>query len=150
MGNFFGQLFSNTVLVAGLCAWAIAQILKAALYAIVNRRFDASRLIGDGGFPSGHSATVTAASMAALLRYGIGSFEFAVTCIVASVVMHDAMGVRFEAGKQAKVINDIVEFFDMDGKDLTDEEKLKELVGHTPIQVGAGFLLGLLVGFFVR
>ena len=76
---------------------------------------------------------------------------FAVAAILAIVVMHDAMGVRLETGKQAKAINDMQEFINkMSGKELTDEEKLKEFVGHTPLQVCMGALLGIVVGITVN
>ena len=150
MGNAITELFSNRVLIPALVSWAVAQVIKTILYAIVHKEISLDRLFGDGGFPSGHSATVTALAISTAFIYGLGSFEFAVTAILAIVVMHDAMGVRLETGKQAKIINDIVEFFDKAGSDLTDEEKLKELVGHTPLQVIAGFLLGVVVAFLMR
>lgn len=143
------DLFSNKILMSGIIAWAVAQAVKTILFTIVNRKFDASRIFGDGGFPSGHSATVTAVAISSAILYGAGSFQFAISCILAIIVMHDATGVRLETGKQAKIINDIIDFFNMDGKDLTDEEKLKELVGHTPTQVAAGFLLGVIVAVLV-
>ncbi len=84
---------------------------------------------------------------AAAKLYGAGSFEFAITAILAVIVMHDAMGVRLETGKQAKLLNEILATFrTLDGKKLT-EDKLKEFVGHTPLQVLAGALLGIAIGF---
>ena len=144
MQQFFKDFFSNVPLMAALCAWLAAQVLKAVFYTIINRKFEPERLVGDGGFPSGHSATVTALCMACLLQYGASSSEFALSFILAVIVMHDARGVRWETGKQAKVINDIVAFFESAGSDLTSEEKLKELVGHSPLQVFAGMVIGAL------
>ena len=96
--------------------------------------------------PSGHSATVTAVAVSAGIQCGLSSPVFAVATILAIVVMHDAMGVRLETGKQAKVINDMVEMINkLGGTELTNEEKLKEFVGHTPLQVAMGFVLGIIV-----
>lgn len=105
--------------------------------------------------PSGHSATVTAMATASAIYYGFGSFEFAISCMMAIIVMHDAMGVRRETGKQGKVLNEIIEFLQTEGLvdafQKTDhvyefwEATLKELVGHTPSQVVAGAFLGFLI-----
>ena len=101
-----------------------------------------ARLLGDGGWPSGHSATVTSLAMFAGLRCGFHSFEFAAAAVFAIVVCHDAMGVRLETGKQAEIINELVEAFERISKEKVAEEKLKIFVGHTPIQVLAGIAIG--------
>lgn len=145
--NWFQQLIGNKVLVNGFAAWIIAQILKTLIYAIINRKLHVRRLVGDGGMPSSHSATVTSIAATCGLTYGLGSFQFGVTVILAFIVMHDAMGVRKETGKHAMILNDIVEFIDSMGKDISPEEKLKEFVGHTPMQVIAGAALGLIIAF---
>ena len=142
--NWFQELLSNPFLLIGLSSWFWAQFIKTIIHAIVTKSIDFTRLIGDGGMPSGHSATVSSLATAAALVYGLGSFEFAMAFIFAIVVCKDAMGVRLETGKQAAIINDIVEAFNV----LTSEEKLpdaklKEFVGHTPLQVIAGILLGI-------
>ena len=142
--NWFQKLLSNPFLLIGLSSWFWAQLIKTIIHAIVTKSIDFTRLIGDGGMPSGHSATVSSLATAAALAYGLGSFEFAMAFIFAIVVCKDAMGVRLETGKQAAIINDIVEAFNV----LTSEEKLpdaklKEFVGHTPLQVIAGILLGI-------
>ena len=142
--NWFQELLSNPFLLIGLSSWFWAQLIKTIIHAIVTKSIDFTRLIGDGGMPSGHSATVSSLATAAALVYGLGSFEFAMAFIFAIVVCKDAMGVRLETGKQAAIINDIVEAFNV----LTSEEKLpdaklKEFVGHTPLQVIAGILLGI-------
>ena len=142
--NWFTNILKNPFLMTAVSSWTIAQVLKAILNAIVNKKFTLERLFGDGGMPSGHSATVTSLAVYSLLAHGPGSFQFAVTAVLAVIVCHDAMGVRMETGKQAVVINDLVELFEsLTGKDLPDGE-LKELVGHTPLQVLAGMLLGVL------
>ena len=142
--NWFQELLSNGFLLVALSSWFWAQLIKTILHAIVTKRVDFTRLVGDGGMPSGHSATVSSLATAAALVYGPGSFEFAIALVFAIVVCKDAMGVRLETGKQAAIINDIVEAFNV----LTSEEKLpdaklKEFVGHTPLQVIAGILLGI-------
>ncbi len=142
--NWFQELLSNGFLLVALSSWFWAQLIKTILHAIVTKRVDFTRLVGDGGMPSGHSATVSSLATAAALVYGLGSFEFAIALVFAIVVCKDAMGVRLETGKQAAIINDIVEAFNV----LTSEEKLpdaklKEFVGHTPLQVIAGILLGI-------
>lgn len=138
------ELLANRVLISGLVGWGAAQVLKTIIYALMHHTLDLTRIFGDGGMPSGHSATVSSLATAAALVYGLGSFEFAIALVFAIVVCKDAMGVRLETGKQAAIINDIVEAFNV----LTSEEKLpdaklKEFVGHTPLQVIAGILLGI-------
>ena len=145
----FGELLQNQILLCGCLGWGIAQVLKTIIYAGLNKKWDFRRMFGDGGMPSGHSATVTAMAVRSLMVFGIGSFEFAVTCMLAIIVMHDARGVRQETGKQAKVIKDLASFLESMGRDITDEEKLKEFVGHTPLQVIAGSFIGILVALLL-
>lgn len=146
MNSFVSWLTSclgNRVLWAGLVSWAVAQVAKAIINFIVTKDFSVERLFGDGGMPSGHSATVTAVSLSVGIECGFGSPEFAIACVMAIIVMHDAMGVRYETGKQAKVINRMMQLFsDMGSADISGQKKLKEFVGHSPMQVFAGFLLG--------
>ncbi len=136
------ELVKNPVLIAGISSWLLAQIAKFIIYAIVNKTFDISRLHGDGGMPSGHSATVSATAMMCALTCGFGSPEFAIAFVLATVVCHDAMNVRYEAGKQAALLNDFVEWFNDTMKVGFTEKKLKEFLGHTPLQVVVGILLG--------
>ena len=137
-------LFDNRFLIIPLTAWFTAQILKTLIYWIINRKFDITRMFGDGGMPSGHSATVTSLAALAALVYGRSSFEFAVCAILAIIVCHDAMGVRLETGKQAEVLNDLIEVIDLLTTEELPEVKLKEFVGHTPVQVFAGIIVGIL------
>lgn len=141
--NHFYSIFTNPFLMTGVCSWFIAQVLKTIIYFIINKKFDIHRLFGDGGMPSGHSATVTSLVTISALAYGTGSFEFAVTAILAIIVCHDAMGVRLETGKQAAVLNDLMDIIDMLTTEKLPEVKLKEFVGHTPIQVLAGMFVGI-------
>ena len=139
-------LINNHLLVNALAAWVAAQVLKTVIHAVVNRTLDIHRLFGDGGMPSGHSATVTAMAATAGLEYGLDSAVFAISAIVAIVVMHDAMGVRREAGKHAKALNDLLKTV---SSDLEPEVKLQEFLGHTPLQVCSGALLGLVVALIL-
>lgn len=142
-------LTGNKIWMSAITGWFVAQVLKTLIHTLFTRKFDPERLIGSGGMPSSHAATVCAMAAAAGRLYGLGSFEFAITAILAIIVMHDAMGVRLETGKQAKLLNEIIATFrTLDGKALT-EEKLKEFVGHTPLQVLAGALLGTAIGFWM-
>lgn len=148
MQEFFIEVFSNRILIAGALGWLTAQVLKTIIYAITNHGIDWHRLVGDGGMPSGHSATVTALAVSCGIELGFDSPLFAVACFIAIIVMHDAMGVRLETGKQSKVLNHLVEV--VYAKDLSPEEKLKEFVGHTPLQVFFGFLLGLVIAIVIH
>ena len=124
----------------------LSQIAKTIIHLIINKRLVWERLFGDGGMPSSHSATVTAAAVTAGLLTGWDSPLFAIAAIMALIVMHDAMGVRQETGKQAKVINSLVDLFNSLGSgELTPEETLKEFVGHTRRQVYVGALFGAAV-----
>lgn len=146
MKDSFDLLISNRILITGAVAWMVSQVLKTIIYMIVNKEFSFERLMGDGGIPSSHSATVTSIAAMTGITQGWDSPIFAIAFFFAVIVMHDAMGVRLETGKQAKVLNDLTEFMeDMLGQDLTPEDKLKELVGHTPIQVFSGFVLGIVI-----
>ena len=150
--NWLLELITNPFLLTSLSSWFVAQVLKTILYAIENKKLDFERMVGDGGMPSGHSATVTSLSVFCGLSFGFGSFQFAVTAILAIIVCHDAMGVRLETGKQAEVINELTKTIELLSSKEWTQEKLKEFVGHTPIQVLAGILLGIvnaLVMFFL-
>lgn len=138
------DLITNPFFITAVSSWLVAQVLKVIIYGIINKKLDLERLFGDGGMPSGHSATVSSLAVISGLLYGTGSFEFAISAIVAIIVCHDAMGVRLETGKQAAVINEIVRSFSMLAEENLPEVKLKEFVGHTPIQVMAGILIGVI------
>ena len=140
--NWFQELLSNPFLLIGLFRRMHSGVRKSCPR-MAMRSIDFTRLIGDGGMPSGHSATVSSLATAAALVYGLGSFEFAMAFIFAIVVCKDAMGVRLETGRQAVIINDIVEAFNSLASEKLPEAKLKEFVGHTPLQVIAGILLGV-------
>jgi acid phosphatase family membrane protein YuiD len=144
----FFRMFINPVLLVPTCSWLLAQVLKTIINAVMNKKMEWSRLVGDGGMPSGHSATVSALATMVGFTVGFDSVEFAIAAVLAVVVMHDASGVRLETSKQAATIISMVEVIndylsESDTNIKTD--KLKVLVGHTPLQVLFGSLLGIAV-----
>ncbi|MBR7178869.1 MAG: divergent PAP2 family protein [Oscillospiraceae bacterium] len=148
--DWFWDLITNPYLLTALSAWFVAQAVKTVLYAVMNGRIDWERLVGDGGMPSGHSATVTSLALFCALMHGTHTHEFAVSAILAIIVCHDAMGVRQETGKQAILINEIVDTFEkLTVEHEIPEIELKEFVGHTPLQVVAGVLVGALTALFM-
>ena len=147
--QYLQDFLNNRILIAALVAWAIAQAIKAILYTIVNREFKFERLVGSGGMPSSHAATVCAMSTAVAMQFGLASFEFAISFVLTSVVLHDARGVRQEAGKQAVTITAIIDHLIKEGKIIElPEWELKELIGHTPLQVLIGSIVGIGVGLW--
>lgn len=140
----------NYILTVSLSAWFIAQVLKTAINAVIEKKIRLERMWGDGGMPSAHSATVCSLVVATGRYAGTNSAIFAVAAVMAIITMHDAMGVRRETGEQAKILNRIIEdWMDMGSKNapFLADKHLKEMVGHTPIEVISGALLGTLVGF---
>ncbi len=138
-------IFQNQTLMSAAIAWFIAQFIKTLIDYRISGKFNPERLTGSGGMPSSHSATVSALVVSSLMRYGAASSEFSFSFILACVVMYDARGVRLETGKQAKILNAILSENPFEWKGEILEERLKELVGHTPLQVLVGALLGILV-----
>ena len=148
--NILYDLAHNHIFITAGVAWAIAQIIKTIIDFIINGKVNCERLIGSGGMPSCHSATVCALATISMLTYGAGSFEFAVTLMLAIIVMYDARGVRRETGTQAVIINEIMDYLSnpLDDRYKDPEfsqEKLKEFIVHTPFQVICGAILGVLV-----
>ena len=148
--SFWERIFGNEVLICAVAGWTVAQVLKTLIDFSLNKSFTPERLVGSGGMPSSRSATVCGLTTSAGLCYRMESFEFAICFILASVVMYDAIGVRQETGKQAKLLNLIMEqdFFHLDNEQF--QKRLKEFVGHTPLQVLAGAILGILIAFLVH
>ena len=141
----------NRILLAAFIAWFLAQFSKAVIYGIINKKFSWERFCGDGGMPSSHTAIVMSMATITGLQQGWDSPLFAIAAVLALIVMHDAMGVRQETGKQAKVINNMLKLFESMGRgDLTPENALKEFVGQTRRQVTVGAFLGILVGVIMH
>ena len=148
--NFWNDLLKNETLVISCVAWFVAQVLKTIIDFRIYRSFHPERLVGSGGMPSSHSSTVCALATCALLLYGIDSFQFSVSFILGVVVMYDATGVRLETGKQAVVLNALLRENPFEWKGEILEQKLKEFVGHTPLQVLAGAVLGIVIALVMH
>lgn len=148
--GFWDKLLSNEVLISAIIGWTVAQVLKTLIDFALNRSFSPERLVGSGGMPSSHSATVCGLTTASALCYGVDSFQFAISFVLAAVVMYDAIGVRQETGKQARLLNLIMEqdWFNLNDQEI--QQRLKEFVGHTPLQVAAGAALGIILAFLVH
>lgn len=140
-------LFDNRVLIAAFLAWAIAQVSKTVLDFIRQRKLIFSRLVSSGGMPSSHSALVTGLATATGRLNGLGSATFAIAVVLASIVMYDAAGVRRAVSIQARILNQMIDEL-FEGQPIA-EKRLRELIGHTPIQVVAGGLLGVAVGLIL-
>lgn len=134
-------LMQNKVFITAVTAWATAQILKVLTNYLKEQKLNIERLVGAGGMPSSHSALVVSLATAVGLQLGWHSPLFAIACVLAAIVMYDAAGVRRAAGKQAKILNTLItEYYT---HHAIREGRLKELLGHTPVEVFAGALLGV-------
>ena len=139
-------IFHNKILMITLSVWAIAQCIKVGLSVIRERRFDFRWFIGTGGMPSSHAAGACALATTCGLQLGVQSVSFALAAVFALVTMFDAQGVRRATGQQAQILNQILDDIYFEGK--IEANRLKELVGHTPIQVVIGALIGIILGVF--
>jgi len=137
----------NPVLLAALLSWFLAQAVKIPIYFFQAGKWNFALLFASGGMPSSHSAMVSAASYAIGLFYGFDTPLFAVAAVIAMIVIHDATGVRREAGRQAAAINSILE--DLARGKFAGQEKLREMLGHTPIEAFSGMFLGLAIAQIV-
>lgn len=145
--NDFSQVLDNKVLLCVIIAWIAAQGTKVIWSLIKNKKFDAERIMGSGGMPSAHSASVVAATFAIGELAGYGSPIFGLAGIFSFIVMYDAANVRMAAGKQAKVINRIIK--EIGEHKFHMDKELKELLGHTYLEVLVGMLLGIIIGITV-
>ncbi len=136
--------FKNSIFVTAILSWFVAQVIKVILVLLIEKKLDFRRLIGSGGMPSSHSSFVVSLATSVGLVEGFSSSIFALSVVFALVVMYDAAGVRRAAGKQAKILNKMVEEW---GKEEFYEtgKKLKELLGHTPFEVFLGAILGIVI-----
>ena len=145
---YFGILTKNPVIDCALLAWFLAQFIKVVLDLVLLRRFDVKRFVSSGGMPSSHSSMVVACTVAIGKLYGTADPVFALAVVFSAVVMYDACNVRRSAGDTAKLVNQLLAHVER----LTAEdfaEDLKEVMGHTPLQVLMGALLGVAVGLLV-
>ena len=136
-------IFQNRVLWCAVAAWFVAQALKIPTYWLVEKKLDWTRFFGSGGMPSSHSAFVVSLAIMVGATEGFHTAAFAIAVVLAAVVMYDASGVRHETGVQGQVLNEIIQKVFVDGQPITDVE-LKELVGHTKVEVAGGFIVGVL------
>lgn len=143
MGEFVLALVRNEVFMSAFLSWVLAQVIKTIIHLSMTKKFVPERLIGSGGMPSCHSAAVCAMVTALIINEGVGSNYVAIAGLLAIVVMYDATGVRRETGNQAKLLNELIDMFTKDGSTLSNGDKLKEFVGHTPLQVLVGAILGI-------
>ena len=142
--NYPKDFFGNEVLMCALLSWVVAQALKVLLSLIMDKRLDWRRCFGMGGMPSSHSALTFSLMLMTGLRYGFGSVEFALAFSLAAIVIYDAMGVRAETGKQGAALNQILREVLIEGQPIT-QQRFKELVGHTPLEVAGGIVVGLIM-----
>jgi len=141
------QILGNKILVTAFIGYFVAQLTKIIIEAIMDHTFSFRRMFsGNGGMPSSHSATVCALATMTGFTLGVGSFEFALSVVFAIIVMVDASGVRRETGNQAVILNELMEYFAKlkDNPPRFSHDKLKELIGHTPLQVQVGAALGVI------
>ncbi|CVK19649.1 divergent PAP2 family protein [Sporomusa sphaeroides] len=145
MAEFLAGIGKNVILMTAITAWFTAQVLKTITAYWRHGAFNAERLVGAGGMPSSHTALVVSLAVGLALREGLESDLFAVSVILAGIVMYDAAGVRRAAGKQAKVINKLVR--EMRVEHTVRETRLKELLGHTPLEVLGGAVHGFVIAY---
>ena len=142
----FGDIINNRILWVALAASLVAQVLKLMVDYGVNRKINIRVLVETGGMPSSHASTVTALATAVGQVKGWSSVEFAIATVFAIIVMYDAAGVRQAAGKQARILNQIIDEVFYEHQNF-NEDRLKELLGHTPKQVIMGFILGVAIAW---
>ena len=144
---FITNILNNKILMISVFSWMTAGIIKVLVNLIITKKINLLLIMSSGGMPSSHTATVVSLLLSVGMYRGLDTAEFAIASIFAIVVIHDAMGVRFETGKQAKILNQII--FDTNIFSDINEEKLKEYVGHTPLQTLCGAIVGILVFIFM-
>jgi len=153
MPEFITGILSNYIIKVAALSWLTAQVLKTLINLALTKQFKAERLVGAGGMPSSHTALVVSAAIATARQCGTASPEFALAALFAAVVMYDAMGVRYAAGEQAKVINRLVdEWLDtvnFDQERIPHFKELKEMLGHTPLEVIGGIIVGVVISLIV-
>lgn len=142
--NFFKELYTNQQLITALLSWFFAQLLKIPITFILEKRIDFSRFWGSGGMPSSHSAFTVSLATAIGLTNGFDSIEFSLAFVLAFIVMYDAAGVRQNAGKQANILNTVIDYLKLT-QNGEPYEQLKTLLGHTPFEVIGGAFLGMII-----
>lgn len=143
MNSMFVQIARNKIFLTVLSSWIIAQALKVIVGFFIQKKLDFRWFVGTGGMPSSHTAGASCLATAIGLAYGFDSVHFALAASFAIVVMFDAQGVRRATGRQARILNKIMDDIYWQGK--IQEGRLREFIGHTPIEVIAGFILGVVI-----
>jgi acid phosphatase family membrane protein YuiD len=146
--NYVNMFTGNHALNVAILCWFTAQVLKVVLTLITKRKLDWGRILGSGGMPSSHAALVCGLAASLGKTVGVSSPSFALACVLAFVVMYDAFNVRRAAGDQAKVLNFMLKNWDKTTPEMLGRE-LKELLGHTPLQVLMGAILGIAFGVWL-
>lgn len=146
MNPVFRELANNTTLIAAIVSWVLAQFIKFGL-GIIEGEFDLTRLTSSGGMPSGHAALVSAVTVGVGREYGFFSGNFALAAVIALIVMYDATGIRQAVGIQARIMNEILH--DIYRGSGPTPVKLREILGHTSVEVIAGAILGLAVSIMI-
>ena len=144
--QFINAIINNRTITVPMFAWFLAQLLKEINVLVSSKKIDFTRFIGSGGMPSSHSAFIVSLTTVVAKIKGIDSVEFGISLAVSLIVMYDAAGVRRAAGKQAKVLNQLIHSHN---DKVQFDEKLKELLGHSPFEVFMGALLGILIGIWM-
>lgn len=150
--NEAGIIFNNKILDVTFIAWFIAQFYKVLETIFIDKEFNIKRFFETGGMPSSHSSTVSCLTTCIGIMYGTDSPYFAISIVFSGIIMYDAAGIRRAAGKQARIVNKMLEEFPFKlgiGQKFSDE-RLKELLGHTPFEVLIGTILGILIGFLFK
>jgi hypothetical protein len=142
------QIFKNKIFMTTLSAWFVAQVIKVTIGVIRQKKFDFRWFVGTGGMPSSHAAGASCLATAIGFEYGFNGVYFALAASFAIVVMFDAQGVRRSTGRQARILNRVMDDIYWQGR--ITEGRLRELVGHTPIEVLVGFLLGVAIAVLAR
>ncbi len=146
--NFFSQILHNQILLTAIVSWALAQLIKIGIELIRTHRINWQLIFATGGMPSSHSSLVVALATATGLRQGFESPLFAIATVLAFVVLYDAQGIRRQAGNQARIINRMLQ--NVENAGIKVDKNLKELLGHTPIQVVGGTILGIIVALIMN
>ena len=145
-----GIILGNKILDVVTVSWFIAQFYKVISSLVVEKKVNFKRMFETGGMPSSHSSTVSALATAVGITFGVSSALFAVSAIFAIIVMHDASGIRRAAGKQAGILNRLSESLNLLFENKFQQENLRELLGHTPVEVLVGAILGIAVALLMR
>lgn len=143
------DLLGNQIIICAVISWIVAQVAKTLIDWRITRTFNIRKMFNNGGMPSAHTAVVVSLTFMVGMKEGVGSTAFAICCVIAAVVITDAIGVRYHTGEQSKVLNKIIRRTILEGQPITDET-LQELVGHTPTEAFFGALIGLVVPLFFR